>query len=108
MHEDKRIFQRIPANLPLKFSVVDSKKRGTAQMLDISASGIGISTEDNLLRYTPLEMRLQMPDKAESFDIKGEVVWSKRIEPDRYDVGVSLEKVDLVDMLELWRVLKAA
>lgn len=106
--EDRRTFQRIPAKLPLIFSAFSSSKEVLAQMQDISANGIALLTGEELQRYAPLEMRLQIPDKDEPLYIRGEVVWSEKIEPNRYRVGVSLEKVNLVDLMELWRVLRAA
>ncbi|MBL7131675.1 MAG: PilZ domain-containing protein [Candidatus Omnitrophica bacterium] len=105
--EDRRIFQRIPARLPLRFLTGHLSKEGLAQIQDISANGICLLTGEELQRYTPLEMRLQIPDKDEPLYVRGEVVWSERIEPNRYRAGVRLEKVDLVDLMELWRVLRA-
>ena len=105
--EDRRIFQRISAKLPLRFLAAHSNKAGLAQIQDISGSGIGLLTEKELKRYTPLEMRLQIPDKGKLLHIRGEVVWSNMIEANKYRIGIKLEKIDLVDLMELWRVLRA-
>ena len=64
-------------------------------------------TEEELQRYTPLEMQLQIPDKDELLYVRGKVVWSKMIEANKYRTGIKLEKMDLVDLMELLRVLRA-
>ena len=104
--EDRRITQRIPTNFPLRFLTAHSNKEGLAQIQDVSANGIGLLTEEELQRYTTLEMQLQIPDKDELLYIRGEVVWSDMIEANKYRIGIKLEKMDLVDLMELLRVLR--
>ena len=104
--EDRRIIQRIPTRFPLRFLAAHSNKEGLAQIQDVSANGIGLLTEKDLQRHTPLEMRLQIPDKDELLYVRGEVVWSNMIEANRYKIGIKLEKMDLVDLMELLRVLR--
>ena len=105
--EDRRTIQRISAQFPLRFLAAHSDKEGLAQIQDVSANGIGLLTEEELQLYTPLEMRLQIPDKGELLYIRGEVVWSNMIEANKYRIGIKLEKMDLVDLMELLRVLRA-
>jgi hypothetical protein len=100
---DRRIFERIPVNLTLKFLYPNSDTEGLAQTQDISAAGIGLVTDRELLPRTPLEMWLQMPDKGEPLHTTGEVVWSKMIEPNKYRVGISLEKAELIGMSRVLR-----
>ncbi len=100
---DRRIFERIPVKLPLRFLYPTSVTEGLAQTEDISAAGIGLVTDRELLPRTPLEMWLQIPDKGEPFHTTGEVAWSKMIEPNKYKVGISLEKAELMEMSRVLR-----
>jgi hypothetical protein len=100
---DRRIFERIPVKLPLRFLYPTSNKEGLAQTQDISAEGVGLLTNRELLPHTPLEMWLQIPDKGEPLHTMGEVVWSKMIEPNKYRVGISLEKAELMGMSRVLR-----
>ena len=105
--EDRRIDQRIPAKFSLRFLVDHSNKEGLAQIQDVSANGIGLLTEEELQCHTTLEMRLQIPDKGELLYVRGEVVWLNMIEANKYRIGIKLEKMDLVDLMELLRVLRS-
>jgi hypothetical protein len=103
--EDRRIFARFSTKFPLRFIDVQGNREGEAQALDISAKGIGIVTNTELVRNTSLEMWLRIPDKGEPLYARGEVVWSKPEGENAYHTGVSLEKADLMG---LSRVLRAA
>lgn len=101
--EDKRIFSRFKAELPLRFLDLKRNKEVKAQTLDISAKGIGFLTNEELAVHTPLEMWLQITDRTEALYIRGEVVWSKRLESDQYRVGVDLEKAEFMALSPLLR-----
>jgi hypothetical protein len=101
---DRRVFERIPVGLPLRFLYSNSNREGLAQTQNISAIGIGLVTDRELLPRDHLEMWLQIPDKGEPLHITGEVVWSKMIEPNKYRVGISFEKAELMEMSRVLRI----
>jgi Tfp pilus assembly protein PilZ len=103
--EDRRIFERIPVKLPLKYLDLQSNKESLAQTRDISAEGIGLVTDREFLPGAPLEIWLEIPDKGEPLYVKAEVVWSRVIGLNKYRSGISLEKPQL---LEISRVLRLA
>ena len=94
--EDRRLFERIPIKLTLRFLAPRSNKAGLAQVQNTSAQGIGLLTEKELLPRTLLEMWLYIPDKGEPLYARGEVTWSKMVEPNRFKTGVCFQKVDLM------------
>ena len=101
--KDRRAFERIPVDLPLRFVDMQSNKEGQAQTRDISANGIGLFTDEELPPYTPLEMWLKLPDKTQPLYTKGRVVWSRWDDSKRYRVGVCLDKVDLMGLSSVLR-----
>jgi len=103
--EDHRIFNRIPVKFPLRFLDVNTGKDGLAQMQDISAKGIGMLANTELAQKSSLELWLEIPDKGEPLYARGDVVWSQMVAPDKFRVGVNLEKADLMG---LSRVLRTA
>lgn len=103
--EDRRIFARLTAKIPLKYLDVESGREGEAQTLDVSAKGIGLVSAGELKPRTPLEMWLKVADRDEPFYTRGEVVWSKPVAEHEYRAGISLERADL---LGLSRALRAA
>jgi hypothetical protein len=101
--EDKRIFERLTVNLPVRFLDVSSNKEGVGKTEDISAKGLGFNTDEQLLPMTPLEMWVELPGKGESLYTRGEVVWS-RVSGNKYRAGINLERADLLGMSRLLRV----
>lgn len=100
---DHRVFARFPANFGLRFLDLVSNSEGRAQVRDISAKGMGLVTSAKLAIRVPLEMWLEVPDKGEPFYSRGEVVWSKPLSPDEYQVGINLEKADLMGLSRVLR-----
>jgi len=98
----------------LRYSNLNSLGEAHAQTQDISAKGLCLVTEEALAADTPLDIWLQMPNNGEQIYIKGKVVWSNMIEPDKpvrqwfgfpysqshkYRVGVNLENTELNPIL---------
>jgi c-di-GMP-binding flagellar brake protein YcgR len=102
--EDRRVFERLPASLSLRFLDLISNKEGTAQTQDISAKGIGLRTNVELQPRTPLEIWLEIPDKGEPLYTRGEVVWSRPQEANTYRVGINLEEANLMGLARLLRI----
>jgi hypothetical protein len=101
--EERRIFERIPAKLSLRFLDTHSNKYGLVQTRDISAQGVGLLTENELPAHIPLDIWLSIPNKRESYYTRGEVVWSREVEPNKYRAGVRLEKVDFMGISQALR-----
>lgn len=102
--EDHRIFDRFVAKFPLKLINLRENKECEAQVEDISAKGVGFTVKEKLQPRTPLEMWLKIPDRGEPLYTRGEVVWSMMVEPDKYRVGVNLEKADLMGLSRVLRL----
>ena len=105
LFKDRRIFERISVEHSLRFLAPQSNNAGLAQTQDISAQGIGLLSEKELLPNTPLEMWLYLPDSDAPFYSRGKVVWSEMVESNKYRVGVGLEKVDLMGMSRVLRTI---
>jgi len=96
--QDKRIFQRIPLKIAMRFLNTITNKWNLVHTEDISAGGIGLVSDREVEPRTPLEMWLPIPNRGESYYTKGEVAWSRQVEPDKYRVGVRLNQIDLMGM----------
>ncbi len=94
--EDHRIFERFPVHCPARFLNLDNGNEGAAQTVDISAKGLGLSCDQELLLHTPLEIWLQMPGKGDPLYVRGEVAWTKAEGLASYHFGVELEKAALM------------
>jgi c-di-GMP-binding flagellar brake protein YcgR len=101
--QDRRIFARFPVNYSLKFLDLNANSEGDAKSQDISAKGIGLLTNKELKPHTPLEFWLQIPDRGEPLYTRAEVIWSEKLEPNKYRAGVKLDKADLMGMSRIFR-----
>jgi hypothetical protein len=100
---DRRIFERIPIELPLRFLDLASNREGLAQTHDINARGIGIITDEKVLPDTSLEIWLQTSNNDVLLHTRGMVVWSKQIEVNQHRIGINLEKVELMRIAVILR-----
>ncbi len=97
--KEKRAFARFPVKIFLRYFNLNLPGETHAQTKDISAKGLCLVIREALAVDTPLDIWLQMPDNGEQIYIKGKVIWSNMIEPDRYRVGISLENTELNPIL---------
>ncbi|HTY45641.1 MAG TPA: PilZ domain-containing protein [Patescibacteria group bacterium] len=104
MLEDRRCFFRFPATVPLRYQDNDGGVQGWGETHDISAKGIGFFTDREMPPDTSLDICLQVPDREDGICVKGSIVWSRLVAPQRYRVGVSLEKVDFISMSHVLRL----
>jgi len=102
--EDRRIFERFHAKMPVRFLESTGTQENTAQTFNISAKGLGLVTKDRIPESSPVEVWLQVPDKGEPVYSRGEVVWSRSTGINEYRSGVSLEKADLMGVSRVMRV----
>jgi len=99
--KNRRIYERVPVKLPLRLLDPSSNRHSIAQTQDISTEGIGVMTDEELQPFSPLEMWLPILNKDESLYAKGEIVWSKMIESNKYRAGIKLEEVDSRGIMQL-------
>ena len=97
-YRDRRVFERFPTKMSLRFLNLNTGKEGYAHTRDFSAKGLGLVTSRGVVPRSLLEIWLDIPDKGEPLYTRGEVVWSKCLAPEQYRIGVSLERADLMGL----------
>lgn len=103
-YRDRRVFERFPAKMSLRFLNLNSGKEGYAHTRDFSAKGLGLITSHGVPRRSLVEIWLDIPDKGEPLYTRGEVVWTKCLAPEQYRMGVNLEKADLMGLSRALRL----
>jgi len=96
--EDRRMFERVPLKISLRFLDCYSNKWSLVKTRNISVRGIGLVTTNDLAVGTPLEMWLPIPNRGESHYSKGKVAWSREVKPEKYNLGICLDRLDLEGM----------
>ncbi len=102
--EDRRIFERFSVQFPMRFLDLTNGREGQANAYDISAKGVGLVADRELVARTPVEVWLQIPDHGEPLYTRGEIAWSKKVEPNVWRAGINLEKADLMGLSRVLRV----
>lgn len=103
--EDRREFERLAIELPVKFMCLDSNIERQGTTSNISPVGIGLITGEYLKPDTSLELRLEIPNSGLPLYTRGSVVWSVKTEEAKYNIGILLEEVDLIGMSRILRAM---
>jgi len=101
--EERRIFARIPVELPVRLLSLDNQREAVATTCDVSAQGLGIVSKEPLSFNDALEVWLDMPDKKEPFYAQGRVAWRQVSTAGLYRLGVRLDQVDFMGMSRIFR-----
>jgi len=102
--EDRRTFQRFNVRLPARLLDLNSGEEIPAETSDISAKGIGLALNRELAVNTPLEAWIHIPDRGEPLYTRGLAVWSRKNGEDEYQIGMDLERADLMNFSRILRV----
>jgi len=66
-------------------------KYGLVQIRNISVKGMGLLAEEELASAFQLEIWMSIPSKDEFLHVYGDVAWSKKVEPNKYRVGLKFK-----------------
>ena len=117
--QEKRAHMRFPARMPINYTLacgpinyalacgptaIDDKSN--AKTNDISAEGLGLLTDEELVPGESIQICMQMVDNNEKILVRGKVVWSTMIEPGTYRVGLKLEDSVLNPIPLALRIIK--
>lgn len=89
--QEKRNAYRFLITNPLTYLRPPSSDLNSARFRDISIKGIGFEANEEIAPQTTLDIWINMPESNEKIHIKAEVVWSNKVEPNKYRVGVCLK-----------------
>lgn len=100
--DDYRIFERFKKEFSARYIGLDGKEF-TAQTIDVSAKGLGLSTNQRLDSQAPLEIWLDVPGSTDPLYTRGQVVWSRTSGTKGWHSGIELERADLMGISRLLR-----
>lgn len=93
---ERRRFVRFDRILPIKFKDLDSQQEGRGESHDISAKGIGFTTDVPLQENANIEILVYVANSRSPIILRGKVCWSNKVDSDCYRVGVDLAEVDFL------------
>ena len=83
-----RTHRRLPTTLPARWHVIDGRERHTGVIVDVSAGGALLRTDERCSQGTQIVVELVPPGGAAPLDIEARVVWSRHIDGDH---GMGIE-----------------
>ncbi|MCX5698172.1 MAG: PilZ domain-containing protein [Candidatus Omnitrophica bacterium] len=99
---DHRVFERFRKEVSARFIGLDGKE-GVARTFDVSAKGLGLSTNHELESRANLEIWLDVPNSTDPLYTRGQVVWSRLAGTGGFCSGIELERADLMGVSRLLR-----
>jgi len=95
VYQDRRKFERFRMTFCVRS--IDNATSADYDCLtsDISARGLGVISNRQLILGQCLSVWLTLPDNAEKIHTTGKVVWSTMVELQRYRAGIELDNQDL-------------
>ncbi|OGX08714.1 MAG: hypothetical protein A2Z88_01835 [Omnitrophica WOR_2 bacterium GWA2_47_8] len=106
---DNRLFERIPVNLPAKFSgepdAADPKDPNIL-LQDASAQGAQLVSKERFFLNDYVSLEVKLPDNKPSITLYGKVAWVNAIQPNAlWQVGLNFEgsKTQLSKLGQLWQ-----
>jgi hypothetical protein len=99
---DHRIFERFRKEFSARFIGLDGKE-GVAQTFDVSAKGLGLTTNQELESRANLEIWLDVPNSTDPLYTRGQVVWTRLAGNGSFHSGIELERADLMGISRLLR-----
>ena len=104
--EELRMFSRFRVNFPTRFRNLNLGKRGEGQCTDIGAGGIGIETSAEVGMKTPVEMWIDVSDGFDPINLKGGVVWSKKLSAENCRLGIVFDCPRLIAFSRVLKMLR--
>jgi PilZ domain len=101
IEEDRREYERLPANFPVMFSA--GAVSGQGMVVDISMAGCAFDTETQLTEGSILKMVLPLSEEAHPVNVEAAIVRSAR--PGR--VGVEFLRIENGERERLQRFIRA-
>ncbi len=87
---ENRKFVRVDAKLIIWYQTLEEDEISFGKPLskNVSAGGILLELDDNLHVNTNLAIKFKIPNHEKDLHIKGKVVWSKKLDSGKTDVGI--------------------
>ena len=99
---DRRMFDRFEVDFSVEIKQPDGQESNYAQCCDVSAGGVGLYTEERLNHQTKLELWLGIPDGHAPFRGLARVIWSKRVQEEKWRSGLVFEEVDFMGIRRIF------
>ncbi len=99
---DRRLFERFEVDFPVEVKQPVAQEEQERRCRDVSASGMGMFSEEALIPGTNLELSLAIPDNRAPFQGLAKVIWSNQIQENRWRSGLEFVKIDFMGLRKIF------
>ena len=104
--KEQRMFSRFRVNFPARFRNLNVGRRGEGVCTDIGAGGVSIESSNIIDLKTPLEVWIDIADGYDPVNLKGRVVWSKKVDAENCRTGVVFDCPRLIAFSRVLKMLR--
>lgn len=104
--KELRMFSRFRVNFPARFRNLNVGRRGEGICADIGAGGVSLESAQEIQPRTPIEVWIDIADGFDPINLKGRVVWSKRIDSENCRTGVVFDCPRLIAFSRVLKMLR--
>ncbi|MBN1897286.1 MAG: PilZ domain-containing protein [Spirochaetes bacterium] len=99
-HAEKRKYIRLPGDFPVWYQTIqeDDISFGKPPSKNISAGGICLQMEEGEPVGTRIHLKFNIPGYEKKIEAKGKVVWMKRVETGKFELGIEFYEINQEDM----------
>lgn len=100
-YQERRLFERFPARLPAKLKDGWDDFGTKISLRDASAEGLRLISRDRMFINDSVSLEVKLPDST--IILRGQVVWTKRVENVLWDIGIKFYNVNLLALSRLYK-----
>ena len=100
---ERRNYERFSARYPAKFKDTRDDFGMNLFLRNASAEGVQIASREQLFLNDHIALEVELPDHHTPMEIRGEVVWARNSQPNIWEAGLILHKIDLLKMSRLYK-----
>ena len=105
--EDRRSFERIKLELPIRFKITPENIVGDFILRDVGANGVGVVSKGRISPESNIDLWIEIPDQKPDLHITGKVVWSKEAQGEGYRAGIVFDRLNLMPLWRIFREIRA-
>lgn len=105
--KERRKFRRFVITIPLTYFRFELNQGNSAQTKDLCCKGIGFVSNEELLVNTRLDLWIKPLDNEKQILTQGAVIWSNKIEFNKYRIGILLDDPGVKPLPLILRTIQA-
>lgn len=105
--QERRKYRRFVITIPSTYFKFELNQNNDSQTQDLSCTGIGLLTDEDLPIKSRLDIWIKPPDNDKHILTQGQVVWTHKMEFQKYRVGILLDTPGIKPLPIILRTIQA-